>query len=658
MCGICGVFEPGERPGLSVVQAMCEQLAHRGPDGTGWLLDDDVALGHTRLALVDVAGGVQPMGTPDEKLWVSFNGEIFNHVELRRQLQDLGHVFTTRSDTEVILRAWRQWGLGSLDRFNGQWAFALWDRTRRQLVLARDRLGVRPLYYHLAGRRLLFASEVKALFADPRVPRHLDAEGLAQVFSQWSALAPTTVFSGIQQLPPGHVAFHDADGFRSLRWWRAEFPDRGTEESQDLVANSQRLREVVVEATRLRFERSDFPVGAYLSGGLDSAVTAAAIRHFTDVELDTFSVRFTDAEFDEGSHQEVMSRLLGTRHHAVEVSPADIAEVFPTVVHHAETPLLRTAPAPMFLLSELVREAGCKVVVTGEGADEVLGGYDIFREARVRQFWAHDPGSRMRSRAAELLYPWLGLNPGRAPAFARGFFGQDLDPRDPALSHRPRWNATSALQDLLNPEMGGAPGRYPELPAEASRWDPLSRAQWLELTALLPGYILSSQGDRMLMANSVEGRFPFLDPELFEFAAGLPARHKLFGLDEKFLLRHAFSDLVPESVRNRPKQPYRAPDASSFFTGSEPDWVGDVTSTEALLAAGVFDVRRVSGLITKARNRSHRFGNTDNMRTVAVLSTQLLHEQFIRATRPAPARSIPAGPVHEVDLTAGAKEAS
>src|SRR5690606_29564374 len=251
-----------------------------------------------------------------------------------------------------------------------------------------------------------------------------------------------------------------------------------------------------------------------LSGGLDSSVTAAAIRHFTDADLDTFSLRFTDDEFDEGVHQRRMVEQLGTNHHDVEVSHSDIAEVFPEVVWHAEAPLLRTAPAPLFLLSKLVRGSGYKVVVTGEGADEVLGGYDIFREAKVREFWARGPDSGLRNRATELLYPWLSRNPGKAPAFARSFFGADFDPADPGMSHRTRWNSTSALRTLLTPgaqeAIGSARASDPasRLPADSCEWDSLGRAQWLEMTTLLPGYILASQGDRMLMANSVEGRFP------------------------------------------------------------------------------------------------------------------------------------------------------
>jgi asparagine synthase (glutamine-hydrolysing) len=656
MCGVCGIVTDGPAPDLDLVMAMLAQLSHRGPDGSGYVRDRSAVLGQTRLAIIDVVGGAQPLCNEDGTVWVTFNGEIFNYIELAAELRDRGHRFRTASDTEVIVHAWEEWGPECFNRFNGQWAIGIWESSHRRLVLSRDRMGVRPLYFHRDAHRLVFASEVKAIFADPAISRELDPVGLNEVLTYWSTIAPRTVFTGIHQLPPGHYAVHDSEGFRIRPYWRIEFPARGTEPGQDLDENAAGLRERVIAATRLRFERSDVPVGAYLSGGIDSSVTAAVIRNFTDAPLDTFSLRFAEDEFDEGGYQKLMAARLGTNHQDIVVSARDIADIFPQVVWHAEAPLLRAAPAPLFLLSRLVRQSGYKVVVTGEGADEVLGGYDIYREARVREFWARNPDSVLRSRAAELLYPWMARNPSQAPAFARGFFGMSLDPTDPAMSHRPRWNATSALRSLLSSGMQARldadplPDLSVALPPGSECWDPLSRAQWLEMTTLLPGYILASQGDRMLMANSVEGRFPFLDPNVVAFANGLPARHKLFGLDEKFLLKYAFADLIPEEILFRPKQPYRAPDASSFFLGGEPEWLGDVLSPAAVSSSDVFEPERVAGLVEKARLRSSRFGNTDNMRFLAVVSVQLLHQQFI-ACSPAPAQpATPPSPIHAVDL--------
>lgn len=654
MCGICGVVTDGAPPDPSLVTAMMAQLHHRGPDGSGYVRDHQAILGQTRLAIIDTEGGVQPLANEDDTIWVSFNGEIFNYVELGAQLRKAGHRFRTASDTEVIVHAWEEWGEDCFNRFNGQWAIALWDRNRRRLVLSRDRLGVRPLYYHRTQHSLTFASEVKAIFTDPRISREFNPIGLGQVFSYWSAVAPTTVFSGIEQLPPAHLAIYEAGNLSIRPYWSIDFPPRGQEPSQDLQANVDGLRDRLIAATKLRFERSDVPVGAYLSGGLDSSVTTAIIRNYTDAPLDTFSLRFEDAAFDEGGYQRLMAERLGTNHHEVVVSRHEIADVFPDVIWHAETPILRSAPAPMYLLSRLVRDSGYRVVVTGEGADEVMGGYDIFREARVRAFWARDTHSALRDRAVELLYPWMQRNPSQTPAFARGFFGMDLDPADPAMSHRPRWNTTGTLHSMLTEGMRAQLSEEVptalQLPNGSAGWDALSRAQWLEMTTLLPGYILASQGDRMLMANSVEGRFPFLDVNVVTFANQLPARHKLFGVDEKYLLKLAFADLVPDAVKNRPKQPYRAPDAASFYAGGEPEWLAEVLSPAEVRAAGVFDPTQVSGLARKAAARSDRFGNTDNMRMLSVISTQLVHRQFIADDPVRHARSTPPEPVHVFDL--------
>ncbi len=636
MCGIAGIHSPTGVPDAQVLQQMMTALSHRGPDGSGYYRDETVALGHTRLAIIDPGLGVQPMCGEREDVWVTFNGEIFNYVELRAQLRDRGHEFRTHSDTEVIVHAWEEWGPACFERFNGQWALAIWDRRTSELVLSRDRLGVRPLYYTSVGRQLMFASEVKALFVDPRVARAFDPVGLDQVFTFWSTVAPRTVFAGVEQVVPGtYVVVRDGVMQEARAFWQPSFPERGGGTSRDLDENAAGLRERLIEATRLRFERSDVPVGAYLSGGIDSAVTASIIRDFTDADLHTFSLRFAEDEYDEGGHQAVMTRRLGTTHRDIVVSQRDIGEVFPEVVRHAETPLLRTAPAPMFLLSRLVRDSGYKVVVTGEGSDEVLAGYDIFREAKVREFLAKDPSSPARARAVELLYPWLGRNPNQTPAFARTFFGRNLDLADPALSHRPRWDTTSALKAMLTPawEVDG-PGATDQLvsrmPVEAAGWDGLARAQWLEMTTLLPGYILASQGDRMLMANSIEGRFPFLDADVVDFAGQLPARQKILGLDEKHLLKRAFRDMLPPEIVDRPKQPYRAPDAAGFVGADAPSWVAEVTSPEAVEAAGVFKPVVVQTLLEKSRrSRGRPLSHTDSMRLAAVLSVQLLHEQFL-----------------------------
>ena len=383
---------------------MIGQLLHRGPDGTGELVDGSVGLAHARLSIIDIAGGAQPIHNEDRSVWVVFNGEIFNYVELRRDLEARGHRFYTHSDTEVIVHLYEDHGDDFVQHLNGQFAIALWDARARRLLLARDRTGIRPLFHTEARGRFLFASEVKALFALPEVERRLDARALAEICTYWSPLAPRTIFAGVSSLPPGHVMVI-ADGRQQVhRYWDWQFPEPSRATQRSEAEHAEELRALLIDATRLQL-RADVPVGAYLSGGLDSSIVTSVVRNFTDTPLRTFSLTFEDEEFDESAYQRELVSYLGTEHTSLRWTRADIAAAFPRTIFHAETPIVRTAPAPLMLLSGHVRDCGYKVVLTGEGADEVFGGYDIFKEAKVRRFWARSPDSASRPRILERLYP-------------------------------------------------------------------------------------------------------------------------------------------------------------------------------------------------------------------------------------------------------------
>ncbi len=663
MCGVCGIVNlgAGQPADVNVLMRMMGRLRHRGPDSSGYYRDRQVALGHTRLAIIDLESGAQPLSNEDDSIWITYNGEIFNYVELASELSNRGHRFKTRSDTEVIVHAYEEWGTSCFERFNGQWALALWDSQKDQIILCRDRLGIRPLYYTTDQGKLFFASEVKSLFAVRNLERRLDPVGLAQIFTFWSPLAPTTAFQRIKELEPGHFAIVHNGCMDSRPFWSISFPDVGSEAKLTDREHADLLRHHLIKACRLRFTRSDVPVGAYLSGGIDSSITSAIVTKYTEASLRTFSIRFADAEFDEGDFQMEMVRWLGADHREVEVSYRDIGNVFPAVVWHAERPILRTAPAPLFLLSRLVRQSGYKVVVTGEGADEVMAGYDIYKELKVRLFLAADPASQKRANILLRLYPWMVRSPGQAPAFARAFFGKGMDRSDPGISHRPRWDTTSSIKRILNPDLREemdktdvAEALLSTMPNAHRRYDPLFKAQWLEMVTLLSGYILSAQGDRMLMANSVEGRFPFLDFNLVEFANQLSARHKLLALNEKHLLKTAFQDLIPQSILNRPKQPYRAPDAASFFCADHPDWVDALISKPALEKAGLFIPNAVSQLADKCRrHKGLKMSNTDNMRIVAVLSTMLVHHYYIEEDGRGEGDERPPEPMKVVDDVTG-----
>ena len=635
MCGIAGYFglaRPDVAP-RDVLARMVAALEHRGPDDGGLYVDGPVALGHRRLSIVDLAGGRQPLASADGSVCVSFNGEIFNYVELRESLEKRGHVFRTHSDTETIVEAYREHGAACVEAFNGDFAYALWDRQRQRLVLARDRMGVRPLYYTIAGGVLVFASEVKALLEYPGVRAELDPRALDQCFTFWFPLAPRTPYNGILELPPGHQLIAEGGACSVRPYWRLSFPDAGEARadarSEGEVAEA--LEALLEDATRIRL-RADVPVGAYLSGGFDSSATTALARRQTGERLRTFSVAFESAEFDESEYQQAVVGALGTEHSAFTCTRADIGASFPEVVRHMERPVLRTAPAPLYLLARKVREQGFKVVVTGEGADEVFGGYDIFKEAKVRRFWSRRPDSRWRPALLRRLYPYLPGMHAQSLEYLRAFFRGGLEQAgDPLFSHLPRFNLARRIARFYSPELRSALAGYDameelreSLPRDFGRWHPLSQAQYLESAHLLPGYILSSQGDRVAMAHAVEGRFPFLDHRVVEFAARIPPRMKLRGLREKHILRRALGHHLPARVAARPKQPYRAPDSESFFGPGAPAYVEETLSARSLEQAGLFDPRAVQKLLAKCR-AGGAIGAADNQAFIGVLSTQLLH---------------------------------
>ncbi len=647
MCGIAGIVgmhEGAATPGRESLLRMASALYHRGPDESGLYRDDRAGLAHTRLSIIDLASGQQPMADAAGRFWIVFNGEIFNYVELRKELLDAGHVFRTHSDTEVILQAYLQWGEAAFERFNGQWAVAIWDRLSRKLILARDSVGICPLHICEFGGHVYFASEVKAIFAaNAQIPRMFDPVGIAQTFTFWTIVPPQGIFDGVSELEPGHLRIYENGGMSDRVYWRPQYPVAGNDERAGFTGTLddavKAVRKGLEAATAMRMLRADVPVGSYLSGGLDSSLVAALGRKYAGEHFQTFSLRFDDAEYDESEYQKLVVKMIGSEHHEVMVTREDIARIFPDVIYHTERPILRTAPAPLFMLSGLVREHGIKVVLTGEGADEMFAGYDIFREGKVRRFWGRQPDSAWRHRLLERLYPYLARSPVSQQAMARQFFGRNISSHKSAgFAHDTRWQTTGALKRLLSHDMRQSLiGRdivaefLQELHEDFSGWSHLAQDQHIEIRTLLSGYLLSSQGDRMLLAHSVEGRFPFLDKELMELADALPASHKLRVLDEKHVIKKSALDIVPREILERKKQPYRAPDALSFVSGKVPEYVSDVLSEASLRESNVFEPEVVVRLLKKCRSQggASQFSNADNMALVGAMSVQLLHGQYI-----------------------------
>jgi asparagine synthase (glutamine-hydrolysing) len=634
MCGIAGMSRA--RPGpvsFDPLRRMAAALSHRGPDGDGVEVDDRSGLAHVRLSVLDFDGGAQPMALQDGRLSLVYNGEIFNQLELRRELEARGHRFRSRTDTEVVLRGWSEWGPGLLSRLNGQFAFAIADRASGALILARDRYGILPLFYTRSGDTLYFASEAKALFATGEVDPAIDPAGMDQIFTFWAARAPRTPFRGVRALEPGCWARWQEGRLEVRRWYLLDLA-AGDEEPPDAEA---RLDHLLRSAVDQRLQ-ADVAVGAYLSGGLDSSITTTLASRIGVEPVHTFSVAFEDPRFDESPEQLEMARWGSTVHEVERVSAADIAQVFPEVVRHAETPLVRTAPAPLYLLSRRTREHGIKVVLSGEGADELFGGYDLFKDTAVRLFCLRQPDSRLRPRLFDRLYPHDAPG-GRGGEFWRRYFLDAAAPEDPLFSHLPRFRLTEWIKGFYSRDfvdqvraerIDPLEELRAELPAHSTRWTPLARAAYLEMVTLLPGYLLSSQGDRMAMAHGVELRVPFLDHRVVEFAARLPDRSKLRGLRDKALLRRWAARILPPAVARRPKRAYRAPDVPPFIGPHAPGYVADLLTPASLRRTGIFDPDAVQGLVRRCRGAA-TLGTRESQALVAIISTELWHHAFLRA---------------------------
>lgn len=638
MCGINGIAALSMQTKINErdVRSMLPALNHRGPDGSGVYLDPGqrIGLGHTRLSIIDLEGGAQPMHNEDQTVWVTFNGEIFNYLELRQTLLKQGHSFHTHSDTEVIVHAYEQYGDAFVQHLNGQFAIALWDGNRQRLLLVRDRAGILPLFYTRQGDRLLFASEIKALLPQLSEAPRISPTALDQIFTFWAPRSPNTLFENIFEVSPGHILVLENGCLRESVYWDWRFPEQDDYHQGSDAELAEQLYELLADATSIRL-RADVPVGAYLSGGLDSSALVALIRNHSDAPLKTFSIGFEEQSLDESAFQQQMVEYLGVENSRILCRNRDIAEDFPATIFHTETAILRTAPTPMRQLSGLVRTSGYKVVLTGEGADEALGGYDLFKEAKIRQFWGRHPQSEWRPLLLKALYPYLETSGAQAKAYLRKYYSIGLDnPDQPGFSHLTRWFTTSQCKVFFSQELNAtlrenAIDRLTgQLPPAFGLWHSFNRAQYLEAKTLMGDYLLCSQGDRMLMSNSVEGRFPFLDHRVIEFANRLNPRLKMRALNEKYLFKQAMKNQLPRQILERHKQPYRAPDIPAFFSAHPPAYVDDLLSEEKLNRYGYFDAQKVGFLVKKAR-RGSSIAYKDNMALVGVLSTQLCHYFFI-----------------------------
>jgi len=639
MCGIAGIFNfPGAEhaPSGQQLTAMLTAIRHRGPDESGIYLGSKIGLGNVRLSIIDLSAGQQPISIRDKRYWIVYNGELFNYIEIRKELEQLGIQFVTQTDTEVVLQAYAEWGPACLQKFLGQFAIAIWDKQKEELFLARDRVGIRPLFYTRSGRQFIFCSEIKGIFQIPTVRRALNHKGLSQIFTFWTTITPATPFEDIFEVQPGHYMLVNEEKITNTKYWSLHYPEPANYSKKKIGEATEELRDLFRDAVKIRL-RADVEVAAYLSGGIDSSVTTAFIHEVEPKVLNTFSIGFKDKAFDETAFQLEAARYFNTNHTAFTCTSGEIGENFYHTIRHTEFPILRTAPTPMYMLSKKVREQNIKVVITGEGADEMLAGYNIFKEDKIRRFWARNPQSDIRPLLLKKLYPYLPMMKDAKASVLKMFFGYKLgETENPYYSHLLRWHNTSRIQNYFaDPVTAGLEGYDPidelgmNLAENFSQWGDLAKSQYLESTICMSGYLLSSQGDRMAMANSVEGRYPFLDHRIIEYAAQLPESYKLNSLNEKFILKKMMKGKIPESILKRHKQAYRAPIHTSFIGAEAPGYVSEMLNEHTIRSLGYFDPAKVNKLVDKI-GLNGQVTEVENMALAGILSTQLLHHFFIQ----------------------------
>jgi asparagine synthase (glutamine-hydrolysing) len=637
MCGISGILNLKNPASINIdhLRRMTYTLRHRGPDETGAYVDDWVGLAQSRLSIIDLSGGSQPIYNEDKTLWIVFNGEIFNYPEIRESLIKLGHKFYTTTDTEVILHLYEEKKEKCLEDLNGQFAFVIWDSIKKDFFAARDRVGILPFFYKVENGRLLFASESKAIIEISDSPNSFDPIGLDQIFTFWTNLPGRTAFKNISELAPGHyLKFSPGKEISVNRYWSLPYNKNLLAEDKSITEFTSEISELMKDSIRIRL-RADVPVGSYLSGGLDSSGITALVKNYFNNELRTFGITFQEESFDESEFQNLMIKHLNTNHSEVHAINEDIGKYFSDIVYYGEKPIIRAAPVPLFLLSKKVRHEGYKVVLTGEGADEIFGGYNIFRETKVRKFWSVDPDSQFRPKLLQKLYPYI-FKDKRLAQTLQSFFKLGIDdPNNSFFSHIVRWNNNTRLKNFFSDDLKEQIGSYSAyddlkslLPKDFDNWDYVYKAQYLEIITFMSGYLLSSQGDRMAMANSVELRVPYLDHRIIEYMATVPSRFKIRGLNEKYLLKKVFKDLLPTQIVNRPKNPYRAPIRNSFLNNKFMD-IQSLVSEKEINEAGILNSSKVNMFLKKA-HKTESLSELDNMALAGIISTQFLHNDFIK----------------------------
>ena len=623
MCGICGIHErePGRVADAAVAAAMLEAIVHRGPDDEGLHVDGEIALGARRLSIIDLLGGKQPIANEDGSVVVVQNGEIYNYRALRDELVRSGHRLRTESDTEVIVHLYEELGEDCVKKLDGMFAFALWDSRRRTLLLARDRLGVKPLYYAERDGELVFGSEIKAILRHPGVQARLDHDALAALLLLKYAPAPRTFFSGILALPPGHLLVSDAHGVRQRQWWDVSFrrsePALGEEEAAD------RLRALLSEAVRSQLV-SDVPFGAFLSGGVDSSTVVALMSRELGSRLRTFAVGFAGVgeDMSELPYARLVAERYETDHHEILLDAEDLMGLAKKVVWHLDQPIADNACLANYMVAELASKH-VKMVLTGEGGDELFAGYARYAGERLASTFQRLPasvrsvGSALGNRHVLPLRPRIALyalcQQGENRRLATWF--QLMTPEARAAL------TTGELRRAV--ARAGPESLFSEPLARTDAVDSISRMLYVDTKLWLPDDLLA-RGDKMSMAASIEARVPLLDHRLVEFAAMLPPHFKVKGFTRKYLLKKVAQDLLPEPILKRSKKGFPIP-MGRWLRGEAREFCRDLLAPETIRRRGLFSPEAVARLLDEHESGAAHHGAI----LWALLSVELWHHAFV-----------------------------
>jgi asparagine synthase (glutamine-hydrolysing) len=623
MCGICGIFDfKGNPIDREIVRQMKSAIVHRGPDGEGEFFDKEVGLGHRRLSIIDVDGGSQPIGNEDNSIQVVFNGEIYNFIELREELQKYGHQFRTHSDTEVIVHAYEQWGIQCVKRFNGMFAFALWDSNKRELFLARDHLGIKPLYYITLGNQLLFASEIKALLQHKSCPRVVDIDALAELFTFRYVPSPKTLFKNIMKLPPAHTLVVSRSGIRIERFWDWGPAERKAYKEVDLIEEYQDLLE---DAVKLQL-RSDVPLGLFLSSGVDSGMLLAIMSKHTSKAVQTFTIGFEDGEkTNEVEGAKDLAQMFGADHYHQILGPSDYIDYYERYMWDLEEPVGNETAAAFYFVAKLTSQH-VKVALTGQGADEPWAGYDRHKGAKLSGMYSQLP-SIITNNFASLI----SMVPGRMERLKRGVVS--LSEPDTLTRFAKIYSFfsaemkehlyTGALKQTFEGDHYGTRHALSRLQNNVKHLDPLTQMLYIDTRANLPDDLLMV-GDKTSMANSLEARVPFLDYRLVQFVESLPPALKLNGINGKYLHKKAAEKWLPKEIVHRKKKGFANPIENWFRVGMK-DYVEECLLSSDSAMGRYFNQDYIRKILELDRSGKEQY----RRQIYLLVSLELWHRKFI-----------------------------